>query len=174
MITTTWLYVTGGVGSRPHGFVAASAAPWPPGPWKEAATATTTASQIILVRRATKAPYYRFRRHLSPRPESSMPRSARLWRRPRTTLPQMPARLARGSPPRHQHGCAENGRNRARTCDLPRVKRTLSQLSYAPWERRRIPRARRSRRVSRPRPDPRWARGRGPAHALPGRPTRHR
>jgi hypothetical protein len=36
-------------------------------------------------------------------------------------------------------GCAEtawlsgkNGRNRARTCDLPRVKRTLSQLSYAP------------------------------------------
>lgn len=25
------------------------------------------------------------------------------------------------------------GRNRARTCDLPRVKRTLSQLSYAPW-----------------------------------------
>ena len=27
-----------------------------------------------------------------------------------------------------------NGRNRARTCDLPRVKRTLSQLSYAPWD----------------------------------------
>ena len=26
-----------------------------------------------------------------------------------------------------------SGRNRARTCDLPRVKRTLSQLSYAPW-----------------------------------------
>ncbi len=26
----------------------------------------------------------------------------------------------------------QDGRNRARTCDLPRVKRTLSQLSYAP------------------------------------------
>ena len=29
-------------------------------------------------------------------------------------------------------GRGGDGRNRARTCDLPRVKRTLSQLSYAP------------------------------------------
>ncbi len=34
-----------------------------------------------------------------------------------------------------------SGRNRARTCDLPRVKRTLSQLSYAPWVADRIPRS---------------------------------
>src|SRR6478736_7105815 len=37
---------------------------------------------------------------------------------------------------RFPHGSAAlDGRNRARTCDLPRVKRTLSQLSYAPRER---------------------------------------
>jgi hypothetical protein len=40
-----------------------------------------------------------------------------------------------------------DGRNRARTCDLPRVKRTLSQLSYAPrnharYHGGRFPRAR--------------------------------
>src|SRR3954451_7362107 len=33
---------------------------------------------------------------------------------------------------------SKNGRNRARTCDLPRVKRTLSQLSYAPREAQSI------------------------------------
>src|SRR5438105_10789849 len=35
---------------------------------------------------------------------------------------------------RNQSSRRKSGRNRARTCDLPRVKRTLSQLSYAPWE----------------------------------------